>query len=111
MRVPEPNEQEDADETSETIEDNTSVDSNDSTTAEEGDDETTTSDAPMEASVGSTTEEDETTDQTFSQRPDLPPFCAHGHCSNRSAKDCSNSCCGLCCIMHGRYSCPRHNAP
>jgi fido (protein-threonine AMPylation protein) len=40
-------------------------------------------------------------------RQDLPPFC-HG-CRNRAAKDCSNECCGKCCVLEGSLHCDRHN--
>lgn len=40
-------------------------------------------------------------------RPDLPAFC-HG-CRNRAAKDCSNECCGKCCVLEGSLHCDRHN--
>jgi hypothetical protein len=63
--------------------------------SEEDDDDDTSVDAalPMPAREGG--------------RPDLPPFC-HG-CRNRSAKDCSNECCGKCCVLEGSLHCDRHN--
>jgi len=41
--------------------------------------------------------------------PNMQPFCNHGHCRNRSARDCSNEFCGRCCVLHGWHACERHN--
>jgi fido (protein-threonine AMPylation protein) len=44
--------------------------------------------------------------QQEQQRSELPPPCVY--CRNRSARGCSNTCCGRCCIAHGQYFCERH---
>lgn len=35
-------------------------------------------------------------------------FCNNENCRNRSAGDCENAMCGRCCILHGNFSCERH---
>jgi fido (protein-threonine AMPylation protein) len=40
-------------------------------------------------------------------RPDIPPLCLQ--CRNRAARNCSNATCGRCCLLHGTFSCERHN--
>lgn len=77
------------------------------------------------ADDGDDSEQDSTTDLVASQetsfstssstmgaavenvRPELPPFCYY--CRNRSAQDCSNACCGRCCVLNGQVTCERHN--
>ena len=90
-------------------EDNTTsvYDEDDTTPSDEGHaDETTTSDgATMEDATESETEET----SSAQNRPDLPPFCTGHNCHNRAARDCSNSTCGRCCQLYGRYYCQRHN--
>lgn len=36
------------------------------------------------------------------------PFCSRVSCRNRAASDCINTCCGRCCVLHGRLRCQRH---
>ena len=38
-----------------------------------------------------------------------PPMCQIYGCRNRAARDCTNGCCGRCCLLQGRFSCSRHN--
>ncbi|GKY91637.1 hypothetical protein MPSEU_000135600 [Mayamaea pseudoterrestris] len=82
------------------------------TTVEEEDETTATVDAPnaeTEDTTMSTT--DETTEIVAPPpNPNLPDYCAYGNCHNRGARDCTNASCGRCCLMHGRFSCNRHNA-
>jgi fido (protein-threonine AMPylation protein) len=78
--------------------------------SEQEDDGTMTDDDG--ANNGSVEEDDDDTyvDPTVlarGDRPHQPPFC--GHCRNRSANDCSNACCGKCCVLQGRMHCDRHN--
>lgn len=85
-----------------TTEDDTmtaSANTADDTTMEED----TTNDTTDDTST-SDTEEDDDTQQASSHHP---PACTF--CNNRSARDCSNTCCGRCCLLHGWYNCERHN--
>ena len=81
---------------------------------EEGGEDTTT----MGASDHSTSSEvdtdayvpsDSTTMLSGYNAPPPPPICSMRRCRNRAARDCANSCCGRCCLLHGRFSCMRHN--
>jgi fido (protein-threonine AMPylation protein) len=51
----------------------------------------------------------DTTDDTTPVPPNrrVLPKCAH--CRNRAAADCSNACCGRCCVLLGQFQCVRHN--
>lgn len=31
------------------------------------------------------------------------------HCRNRAALECTNTCCGRCCLLHGQWECARHS--
>jgi fido (protein-threonine AMPylation protein) len=88
-------------------------------TNESTDDTVTVNDAPLEDTtedVHSTEDTaDDTIDDTTDEPPNIPPPAPRAsrpecvHCRNRSAADCSNSCCGRCCVIHGHFQCPRHN--
>lgn len=56
-----------------------------------------------------TDEDDDMTTVANGNQDHLPAFCIRGHCSNRSARDCSNQCCGRCCMLYGHYQCDRHS--
>lgn len=51
----------------------------------------------------------DTTDDTTPVPPNrsVLPKCVH--CRNRAAADCSNACCGRCCVLLGQFQCVRHN--
>jgi fido (protein-threonine AMPylation protein) len=72
---------------------------------EEESDETTEQEAE-DAAQDEETAEDETPQAENHRQQSLPPFCLY--CRNRAAKDCSNTCCGRCCVAHGHYHCSRH---
>jgi hypothetical protein len=81
-----------------TTSENDDVDTTDDTTDDASEEDTQLAD--QTSSVSSSTDVQDT-------RLELPPFCSH--CTNRSAKDCSNDCCGRCCVLQGHLSCDRHN--
>jgi len=80
----------------------------DDTTSEAADEAATTTDN----TTASDDDDDNmaTTSSTAAGGGNVNPFCSHGNCRNRAASDCSNTCCGRCCVLHGRYSCVRHSA-
>jgi hypothetical protein len=72
---------------------------------------TTSEDDTTEEDAQDTTDqmdEDEATTTDQLQQQQHPPVCAY--CRNRSAADCTNECCGRCCVLHGQYQCHRHNS-
>lgn len=94
--------------TSTTDDEYTTVAVADDTTSDEDDTTTTTSvDAPMADATETTTTDDTTLISGMNE--DVPPYCSYTNCHNRSARDCANGCCGRCCVLHGRFACPRHN--
>lgn len=76
---------------------------------------TMSSEAYNEATEDDTEQVDDDTEEVDEETMDdtepveLPPYCSHGRCHNRAARDCENLCCGRCCQLHGQYSCSRHN--
>jgi fido (protein-threonine AMPylation protein) len=57
---------------------------------------------------------DDTVDDTTVEPPHIPPPARRElpeceYCRNRAAADCSNACCGRCCVLHGHFQCVRHN--
>lgn len=36
-------------------------------------------------------------------------LCSNRLCRSRAATDCSNGCCGRCCVLHGTHFCERHH--
>ena len=43
-------------------------------------------------------------------QPEAPRYCDALYCRNRPAVDCVNKLCGRCCVLGGRFHCPRHNS-
>ena len=82
------------------------------TTSVDEDETNSTTAVSMDAeqTTSSDVDDDTTTEQYVQAQADaLPPFCVYGNCHNRSARDCSNTACGRCCVSLGRYNCERHN--
>jgi hypothetical protein len=89
-----------------------SVDISTSTTtmSEEEPENHSTTESAADMSTTSVTGTYTTEEEAAAPSDGLPPYCVHGHCNNRSARDCTNSCCGRCCILHGEFTCSRHNS-
>jgi fido (protein-threonine AMPylation protein) len=88
--------------------------------AEDFTDDTTdmTNETTINDAVDDTTDFVDTTDNTIEDTTDQPPYIPPParralpeceYCRNRAATDCSNACCGRCCVIHGQFQCSRHN--
>jgi fido (protein-threonine AMPylation protein) len=71
----------------------------------DGWDETT---VDPDASYEHESSEPDSSEETFEPpRPNVGIECCF--CRNIAARDCENSCCGRCCLVHGTHGCTRHN--
>jgi fido (protein-threonine AMPylation protein) len=68
--------------------------------------DTTTMDDVTENETTLHSDEGFTTNENSHQ---VQQACFTEDCRNMAALDCSNGCCGRCCVMFGRYQCERHN--
>jgi hypothetical protein len=75
----------------------------------EEEDEGTTNISPQQEEGTSGDVDESDTTNAMAVTPTPRNYCASGHCLNRPAVDCSNSCCGRCCVLGGEYLCLRHN--
>ena len=71
--------------------------------------EETTTDDTAEAVEDVTTDDTEETVEAIS--PSAPQIAGNycRFCNNRPAQECTNGCCGRCCLLHGTWECYRHS--
>jgi fido (protein-threonine AMPylation protein) len=69
---------------------------------------TTSSNNNMDDTTTTISDADDTTSAATPPPPQREQILNCTYCNNRAARDCSNQCCGRCCVLHGNWQCFRH---